>query len=170
MVRPSDSSTVRRSAVTVSAVARTCCVSIVEEFIPRARQSFVMISDNLLDPPEFLRREASATFEADRVEPDLRLAVVAFHMYMGRFIAVTRVEEKTVRSNSQDCGHQCSARCVPSEEASFHVLYQAWGDHPSAVRAGCRRAMIIAGTQHVGVTMVSCDLRAPLPRIIVKYH
>ena len=120
MVRPSDSSAVRRSSVTVSVVARICCVSTVEEVIPRVHQLSVMIRDNLLDPPKFLRREASATFEADGIEPELRLAVVPFHMYMGRFIAVTREEEKPIWSNAQDCGHRCFTNCACLQQAWSH--------------------------------------------------
>ena len=42
MVRPSDSSAVRRSSVTVSVVARICCVSTVEEVIPRVHQMHLL--------------------------------------------------------------------------------------------------------------------------------
>ncbi len=127
MVRPSESSTVSRSAEITSVVTRTCCVSTVEEVIPRIHQLFVMISHTLLNPPKLLCREASATFEADRIEPNLRLTIVAFHMYMRRFIAVAGVVEETIRSNSQDCGHGCFAGYVLPEEGTspYHTKRKA---------------------------------------------
>lgn len=74
--------------------------------MPGIHQLKVMFGYNLLDPPQFLCREATATFQADGVKPKLRLAVVTFHMNMRRFPAVTGVEEKAVRSTPQDCGHR----------------------------------------------------------------
>ena len=94
MVRPSESSTVKRSGVTTSVVTRTCCVSTVEEVIPGIHKLFVMIGHTLLDPPKFLCGEASTTFEADRVEPDLRLAVVPFHRHQ---IAQPQTMERRIR-------------------------------------------------------------------------
>lgn len=66
-----------------------------------------MFGNNLLNPPQFLRREAPATLQADGIKPNLRLAVVTFHMNMRRFFAIASIEEKAVRTTPQDCGH-CS--------------------------------------------------------------
>ena len=69
----------------------------------------MVFGDNLLDPAQFLRREAPATFQADGIKPNLCFAVVTFHMNMRRFTAVASVEEQAVRSTPQDCGHRSIA-------------------------------------------------------------
>lgn len=106
MVRPSESSAVRWSSVTTSAVTRMCCVSTAEKVIPGIRQLLVMFGNNLLDPPQLLSGEASATFEPDGNKPEFGFALIALHVNMSRFIAVASVKEKPIRSTPQDCRHR----------------------------------------------------------------
>ena len=90
-MRPSESSTVRRSSVTTSVVTRMCCVSTVEEGIPGFHQSLLKFRCDLLDPPKLFCRETTAAFKANRIKPDLRFAVIAFDMDVRRFNPVARI-------------------------------------------------------------------------------
>jgi hypothetical protein len=87
-------------------------VSTVEEVIPRIHQLLVIFPCNLFDPPQFLSRKASTSFQADWIEPNFSFAIITFHMYVARFITVTGIEEKSVWANSQDGRHQSLAKCV----------------------------------------------------------
>ena len=64
---------------------------------------------DLLDSSQFLSREASTSFEADGIEPNLRVAIITFHMYVWRFTTVTSIEEESIGANSQDGRHQSLA-------------------------------------------------------------
>jgi len=45
----------------------------------------------------FLPRESSTSCQGNGIEPDLCNLIVSFHVNVWRFVAVTRVEEKSVR-------------------------------------------------------------------------
>jgi len=84
-------------------------VAIVEKVIPDFHQLLVIFRGNLLDLPQFFSREPSTSFEANWIEPHLCIAIITFHMYVWRFIPVTGIEEESIRTNSQNSGHQSLA-------------------------------------------------------------
>src|SRR5213080_2132530 len=97
MVRPSASSTDRVSSLTTTRVARASRVSTTEELIPTLQKLLPVLVHQLLDAIDVLAAEATAAFEADGVEPELGLAVVAFDVDVWRLAAVTGVEEEPER-------------------------------------------------------------------------
>jgi hypothetical protein len=80
-------------------------VSTVEEFMPAFQQPLLLLLYEFQDPIDFFSGEPETAFQQDRIEPNFRLVVFAFHMDMGRLIPVTRIEEKPVGSRSQYGGH-----------------------------------------------------------------
>jgi hypothetical protein len=82
---------------------------------------WVVFRCNLFDSPEFLSRKTSTSFEADWIKPNLRFAIITFHMYVRRFITVTGIEEESIRANSQNGRHQSFANRVSLEgRAGLH--------------------------------------------------
>jgi hypothetical protein len=77
----------------------------VEEFMPAFQQPLLLLLYQFQDSIDFLSGEPETAFQQDRIEPNFRLVVFAFHMDMGRLIPVTRIEEKPVGSRSQYGGH-----------------------------------------------------------------
>jgi hypothetical protein len=78
MVRPSASSTDKASSLTSTPVAMGTRGSTVEELIPTLQQLLSVLLAKPPDPVDFLPAEAAATLQAQGIEPELRLGVVAF--------------------------------------------------------------------------------------------
>src|ERR1035437_2146219 len=105
--RPSDSSTTSVSAVTVTPFASGVPTSVGEEVIPFLSQKRCALHHDPRYSPEFDVSKTGTLLELDRIEPELRCALVALHMHVGRFVPVVRVEEHPVRTFPED-GWQCS--------------------------------------------------------------
>jgi len=74
----------------------------------------VIFGCHLLDLPQLFSRKAPASFKADWIEPNLRFAIITFHMYVWRFITVTGIEEESKWANSQNGRHQSFAMYISS--------------------------------------------------------
>ena len=96
MVRPSLRSTVNVSSVTITFVAAGTTISASEEVIPSLQELFAIVSDNLLDTSDFGTPEVTAAGQAKWIQPDLRHALLTLYVYVRRFAAITRLEEKTI--------------------------------------------------------------------------
>ena len=60
----------------------------------------MIFSCHLLDLSKFLSRKAPTSFKADGIEPNLRFAIITFHMYVRRFTTITGIEEESIWANS----------------------------------------------------------------------
>src|SRR4051794_20121358 len=105
MVRPSDSSTVSVSSATVTDDAETGRRSVVEILIPLVQQVMLAPIDDSLDLVQLPSGESRAVRHANRIEPELRLARVAFHMDVWRLASVARVKEEPIRPVSENGRH-----------------------------------------------------------------
>lgn len=85
-----------------------------------------MFGRNVLDSPEFLAREASASLETDWIEPKLRFVIITFDMHVWRFITITGIEEESVWTNSQNGGHQSFAKYISFDDPGYFSL-SVWG-------------------------------------------
>jgi hypothetical protein len=65
-----------------------------------------MLNDQSLNVVELRAREAGTRLQIDRTKPKFGFAGVALHMDMRRFMAIASVEEKTVRTRSEDGRHR----------------------------------------------------------------
>lgn len=72
----------------------------------------VVFRCNLFDPPQFLSGKASTSFKADRIEPNLRFAIITFYMYVRRFITIAGIEEESIWANTLNGRHQSFANRV----------------------------------------------------------
>jgi hypothetical protein len=100
--RPSDSSTTRASAVTMTPFASGVLTSVGEEVIPFLPKQRCTRHHESFYPLELKTPEPDTLVEAHRVEPELRSARVALHVHMGRLVPVVRVEEHPVRTFPED--------------------------------------------------------------------
>jgi hypothetical protein len=69
-----------------------------EEFIPCSQKPVLVFLDNTRNLPDVSGPEARAMNEANRLKPELRFQAIFRHMYMGRLIAVARVEIEAIRA------------------------------------------------------------------------
>jgi hypothetical protein len=68
--------------------------------MPRFQQGRLLLLDNTPDSAQFSRPEAQTVIVSDGVEPKLSHPVIAGNVYVGRFVAVRRVEEEPIRAAS----------------------------------------------------------------------
>jgi hypothetical protein len=54
---------------------------------------------------DFLARESTTPLNAQRIEPELRLALVPFNVDMRWFGAIARIKEEPERSDAQNSRH-----------------------------------------------------------------
>lgn len=64
-----------------------------------------MLDDQARDPSQLRAIEATASFKANRVQPEFGSKGVALHMNVRRFWPITRVEEEAIRANAEHRGH-----------------------------------------------------------------
>ena len=64
-----------------------------------------MVEEDFLYLIEFLASKASASLQADRIELELRLAIVALDVDVSRLVPVARVEEEAIRALVKDGRH-----------------------------------------------------------------
>jgi hypothetical protein len=105
IVRPSESSTDRVSAVTRTSVANASRLLAVKELIPALQQLLFVVLNQHSDPIEVFSPEPMTSFQSNWGQPKLRLAIIALDMDMGRLTTVAGVEEYAERSASQDSRH-----------------------------------------------------------------
>ena len=65
-----------------------------------------MALHQLLDLPNLRGPEASAGLEPNRIQPELRGAVISLDMNMRRLVPIAGVEEQAIRPRPQDCRHE----------------------------------------------------------------
>jgi hypothetical protein len=80
-----------------------------KELIPGLQELPLVFLDQMKDLGDLLPAEAVAAVEFDRVEPELRLAVVPLNVNVGRLTAIARVEEESERSTTEYRGHALNA-------------------------------------------------------------
>jgi hypothetical protein len=68
--------------------------------MPRFQQGRLLLPDNTPDSAQFSRTEAQTVIVSDGIEPKLSYGVIAGNVYVGRLVAVRRVEEEPVRAAS----------------------------------------------------------------------
>src|SRR6266851_2349764 len=98
MLRPSANSTDSVSLLISTCVASGVGLSAVKELIPCLQEVPLVSLHQIADSVDLLPTEPMAAFDLDRVEPELRLAVVALNVNVRRLVAVAGVEEKPKRS------------------------------------------------------------------------
>ena len=101
MVRPSESSTVNVSAVTVTSSASGTLTSMVETIIPSPHESQLIFLYDTRYLPNLGAPQSIAALHPDRVQPELGDSIVTFNVHVWRFIPVSNVEEEAKRSMSQ---------------------------------------------------------------------
>jgi len=101
MVRPSASSTDRVSALTNTAVAKAIRLSSVEEFIPAPQQLLAVQLDQFSDAVDLRAGESAAPIQPGWIQPEFRLAIVAFDVNVSWLTTISRVKEKPIGAASQ---------------------------------------------------------------------
>jgi len=97
MERPALRSTIKLSSVTTRLCARTSASKVL---IPTPNQLFSIVFCQLLDAVEFTATKTAAALQSHWIEPELGNSIIAFNVDMFWFVAITGVEEETIRSNS----------------------------------------------------------------------
>jgi hypothetical protein len=64
-----------------------------------------MLFDEPLNPLDLDSPESTTALQPNRIEPELGEVVVALHVDMRWFIAITSIEEEAIRAKSQHRGH-----------------------------------------------------------------
>src|SRR2546421_6552482 len=96
IVRPSASSTVNESSVTLTLWANTSRISDSEILMPRPQQANCVLFDHLLNAPDLHAAKAAALVQANRVKPKLPRTVISLHVDVRRLISIGRVKEKPI--------------------------------------------------------------------------
>ena len=113
----------RVSSLTLTVVAAADRDSAVEILIPSVRQDLSAPLDNGLDQVDLFAGKPSTPLKPNGDEPEFRFAIVTFDMDVRRFISVTRIEEETTRSVSENGRHDFMIRPVtPSRTSRSGVL------------------------------------------------
>src|SRR3954452_23991407 len=81
IVRPSESSTVRVSAVTATCVAIAGPASAVEVLIPTPQQGQLVLLDDPQHVGDLIAGESSAPLQPQRIEPELRLSYIPLDVH-----------------------------------------------------------------------------------------
>ncbi len=101
IVRPSESSTVNVSPVTVTSPASGNLTSTVEIFIPRLHENRLPRFYYPRNPAYFGRPESATHLKPYRFQPELGDPIISFDVNMRRFVTIARVEEKAIRTFPQ---------------------------------------------------------------------
>jgi hypothetical protein len=104
----------------------TCCVLasdvlIGEVLIPVPQQVPMVFFDQPLYPVNLCSAEPTTTLKPGGIDPKFGLVIVTLNMDMGRLIAVTCVEEESVRANSQYSWH-CPVSYFPLSALSHYSV------------------------------------------------
>jgi hypothetical protein len=71
----------------------------IEVLIPALREELALCVDDTPDSAEFSGCKADAVLHTNWIEPKLGHGVVTLHVNVLRLLTVTRVEEKTIRTD-----------------------------------------------------------------------
>ncbi len=104
-LRPSLKSTVNVSSVTVTDSAVGVVASMVKVFIPSLSKVFLVKLNQPTNPIQFGSRESSTFLQPDRLKPKLSHFILALDMHMKPLVAITCIEEKSIRACSQYSGY-----------------------------------------------------------------
>jgi hypothetical protein len=66
----------------------------------------MVFDDNLLNIPKLVPRKPVIERDLDRLQPDLRLAIVATHVNMHRFVAVKADEKEPIGTFPESIRHR----------------------------------------------------------------
>ena len=100
-----------------------------------------MLLDQSLDSVDLLPAEAVTALQAHRVEPELRLAVVAFDVNVWRLTTVACVEEESKRPAAKDSRHSPMLCRLVSQSNAARIrsaLKPRKGDTTSATAGAIR--------------------------------
>ena len=95
-LRPSLSSTVKVSSVTITISAAGIEISTAEVCIPCLSKGVLIRDHKVLKTTDLCTRESSALLQPNRIEPKFRQVVFSFNMNVGRFIPISRIEEESI--------------------------------------------------------------------------
>src|SRR5436309_8266454 len=132
MVRPSANSTDRVSSVTSTLWARAVRSSTTKELIPTPQQFPLMLFDQVPDAVDLFATETVGSFEPHGIEPKVCFGVVALDMNMGRFGGVARVEEESIRPDSEHGRHAAYVIATPCRSQRLSTPAPATPDPPAA--------------------------------------
>jgi len=90
---------------------------------------FLVCFYECLDSVDFLPAKPVTVLQADRFQPELGLAVIAFNMNMRRFVAVTGIEEKSIRTALEYSRHCTMLRAVDDLSNSAKKTGKPNGQH-----------------------------------------
>jgi hypothetical protein len=96
IVRPSASSAIRASSLTLTLWASACLCSAPEVLIPLPQQINRVFRDQILDSSNLRPAEAATLLQADPVQPKLRRSLFPLDMHVGRLIPIRRVKKYPV--------------------------------------------------------------------------
>jgi len=105
MQRPSDRSIASVELVILMSWMQADGGSSVEVFMPSFQQYCFILPYNSLQFKQFMCPKASASINADRVNPEFCCIPFALNMNVRRLIAVVRVEKEPIWADSQWCWH-----------------------------------------------------------------
>ena len=105
MVRPSASSAVRVSSVTVTSCAFGTITSVVEVIIPSLQKRSGVLFHCTLNPTYLRPPQSTTHFQSHRFQPELCYLVVARDVYVFGLVTIARIEEETVGALSQNSRH-----------------------------------------------------------------
>jgi hypothetical protein len=77
-------------------------ISTAEVVIPCLHEPRMIFFNHFLNAADFNPAEAAAAVKHYRFKPEFRYFVVPFNVNMPRFVFITGIKEKTVRSNPQN--------------------------------------------------------------------
>jgi hypothetical protein len=73
--------------------------------MPTPQELLPVLFDETLDFDQFVTWETLASLQSDRIEPELRLVVVALDVNMRRLCIVTGIKEESVRARKAHAWH-----------------------------------------------------------------
>jgi hypothetical protein len=79
--------------------------SLVKELIPTPYQMLAVVFNESLNTTNLGFAETSARLQCHRIKPELGNPIFAANVDVLRFVAVTRIKEESIWSNSQHRGH-----------------------------------------------------------------
>ncbi len=121
MERPSESSTVSVSSVTDACIAVTDRASTVDVFMPAIQQVLLVHLDDLLYLVELLAGECPASPQPHRIEPELRLAVVALDVDVRWLIPVAGIAKEPVRPAAKHGRHCARVQSDPLRDNTKYL-------------------------------------------------
>jgi len=127
MLLPSVRSTIRSSAVTLTACARGI-VSALEVRIPCLQKQRLIFRDDFFQITQFRSLETTCIYKTYRPKPKLCRTFFPHHVDMWRFLPLVAVEEKSVRPDNSYRRHRYPS---PSHHPAKQDIKSFIGSHRS---------------------------------------